>query len=778
MQFIFFFVFILSYQVQAISEEISEQIVPIKIFVNTADKGEYFIVLDKRDVLISAQDFAELGVKLSGKIKVLEGQKYLSLGNLSPRLTYKLDENTLSLNLEVDPRYLQKNQLDLTENRLRENTALGIDSAFLNYAFIHRGTSNRGLETFELPLDGVISAHDWLFQSKFSYQYLLVKENVYDAYWSRGLSNLTRDFPNRFDRLIVGDLSAHSNELGGSGIFLGISYRKKYSMATYFSKYPGLAVNGLLQTPSKVNMYVNDVLIRSEQLSAGEFEIENLPNLYGGGAVKLETIDAFGRVSVRDVPYYISTKLLHVGLDDFSYSLGLQRDSLNAIRPTYSATPTFLAYHRWGIKKYLTAGYRFEFSEQMSNAGVNIDFLAGAYGEVSSGFSVSQFNSSAANAGYFRYGFTSQYFHTRYSIKSTQQNYATVSTLDPIVRIKQIQTIGAGVHGLKVGALSLNFTQIQYYKQMSSESWSLVYSLRVGRRTSLLFRGVTTTDIAGTNETVFASLNTTFGARTSASIAHSAQEDIETNSAYLQGSAPVGTGIGYRVRVSEEKNAVNETSYQSDVSLQGKMKYLTVTGDYFQGDVADSYQSNIAGSLAFIDNDYFLSRPIFDSFGLVKVGELDDIRIYYGNEVVDTTRNGELIIPNLTSYAENRLSIEAIDIPIDRSLKHTQKIVSPKLRTGSVVSFEVDRFQGYTGNLFLGENGQQKSADFADLKLQNRVKVVETVVGRKGEFYFENLSPGTYQGEVSLHGKRCQFSIDIPTSDEMMVELGKHVCTY
>ena len=773
-----------------LASEPKGEIIPLKILVNTSDKGEFFVFLDetKKDVLITENDFLLLGINLVAKTIRIDGDRYLSLLSLQPKLTYTLDEDSLSLNLQVMPEYLNKTMLNLAKKYQAPKNALGIDSAFLNYSFIHRGNSTQGFQSLELPLEGVVAAHDWLFQTNFTYHYDILNENYAQVYWARGLTNITRDYPSRLDRLIIGDFTAQSNELGGSGIFLGLSFRKKYSMANYFTRYPGLSIDGLLQTPSKVNMYVNDVLMRSEQLPAGAFQISNLPNLYGAGTVKLEIIDAFGRKTYRDVPYYISTKLLRVGLQDYSYNLGFQRDSLNVTQPTYAVNPSFLGFHRWGLKRYLTAGYRFEISDKVSNAGVNANLLLGTLGELEAGFSMSRFQAKDAYAGFFRYGFTSQYFHGRYAYKTTQENYYTISALNTLsdaqqntaiintYKIKQIQSIGVGVHGLKVGSLAINFTETEYYQQQNTQSWSVVYSLRIAKRSSFLFRGVRTVNDEGFYDAIFASINTTLGKRSSANVSHSKQQTSQTNSLYFQRSTPIGVGVGYRLRLNQQTDELNDQDYLADGSIQGKMKFLNVTLDYYQGQSSDSFQSNIAGSLAFIDNDYFLTRPIFDSFALVKVDQLDDVRVYFGNEVIDKTNSGKLIIPDLTSYAANRVSIEALDIPIDHSLKETQKTVSPKYRTGSVVPFTVDRFQGFSGNVFLSDNGKQSSADFADLILKKDGQVFETVVGRKGEFYFENLKPGVYEADLKLTGRLCQFTIDVPASNEMMVELGKYVC--
>ena len=752
-------------------------LIPLKILVNTSDKGEFFVILEQEgEILVAKNDVQLLGIQLTGLQQEIAGQTYVSLRSMQPELTYKLNDHTLELHLTVSPLFLSKTMLNLIDNKPNNNFHLGIDSAFLNYSFIHRFNDEDGLRSFDAPLEGVISAHDWLFKSQFNYHYELISESEGKVYWQRGLTNITRDFPKKLDRFILGDFQAHSGELGGSGVFLGLSFQKKYSMASYFTKYPGLTINGVLDTPSQVDMYVNDILVRTEHLPSGRYEISNMPNLYGAGSVKLEVTDAFGRKKIEYVPYYVSTKLLRVGLADYSYNLGFERDAASHEQIFYASTPTFLGYHRWGLTRYLTAGYRFEFSQILSNAGLSATGLVGSLGEVEAGVSVSQFDAEQGTAGYFRYGFTSQYLHGRYSFKSVDQTFATLSTFESEVGLKESQSVGIGVHGLMVGSLAFNYTQTNFYSKQQTKSSSIIYSVRIAKRTSFLFRGVRTENEGGESDAVFASINTSFGRRTSANVSHSKQQALVTNSTTLQNSASVGTGVGYRLRVSEQNEESNKSDYLKDGSVQIKMKYLSVIGSVFQGELTDTYQSQIAGSMAFIDNDYFLARPIYDSFGLVKVDDLDNIRVYYGNELVDKTDGGKLIIPNLTSYADNRISIEPLDVPIERSLKETHQVVTPKFRTGSVASFEVDRFQGFSGTILIRQDGISKPAEYADLMFNYKGLVSETVIGRNGEFYFENLAVGNHQATITLKGEKCRFVITVPPSQETMVELGQHVC--
>ena len=771
------------YLIAHVQHVFAEELVPLKIIVNTQDKGEYFVLLKStNDVLVNESDFKSLGIITRAFSKNIDGTSYVSLNDMRDQLEYFIDEKSLSLILTVDPVSLQKTVLDLTQKTVIRSNPFGIDSAFLNYSFINLGTNRDVLKSFETPIEGVISAHDMLLQLNFTHRRKYEGGILTKAEWSRGLTNITKDYPKKLNRLIMGDVLALSGESGGSGVFLGASYRKKYSMATYFTKYPSVSVDGLLRTPSKVNIFANGVLVRSEMLPPGEFSISNLPNLYGSGHLELEVTDAFGRTTRQEIPYYVSTRLLRVGLHDFMYTIGFKRDSLTAPRPKYDDNPAVLGFHRYGFTRYFTGGFRFEISDQLKNVGLSTNILLGSFGEAEAGFSASDNQTNTGTESFFRYGFTSRYVHGRYSYKQRTRYYNVISNIGHIyesIKTEAKQSVGVGFHGLPFGALSLGYDITGSYSQPKDKAYSVIYSLRIAKQASLLVRATRTEDINGeTSDAFVISINAALGDRISGNANYSEDEDNIKESAYLQKALPVGEGFGGRIRIerTEPKQGDNRETNLGDGSVKIKTRYLSINGDYFMGEIEDTYQSQIAGSLAFVDNDFYLTRPIQDSFGLAKVDGLDDVRVYFSNEIVGKTKNGRLIIPNLVSYADNHISIEGQDVPVDRALKNTSRRLSPKFRTGSVALFDVERFQGFFGYIYLEDHGKRKTADFASLILQRQGQSFDTVVGKGGEFYLENLGSGNYSAQIKLDGEVCQFRLEIPESEIMMVELGDHVC--
>ena len=141
-----------------------------------------------------------------------------------------------------------------------------------------------------------------------------------------------------------------------------------------------------------------------------------------------------------------------------------------------------------------------------------------------------------------------------------------------------------------------------------------------------------------------------------------------------------------------------------------------------------------------------------------------------------TDTDGEVLVPDLASYQDNRLSIADGDIPIDYTPERIRLSVMPRFRSGVLADFGATRFQAFIGVTGFDVDGTIVPADLAFLTYETDGESVETVVGRGGEFYLENISPGTHPARLHNDELDCPFELFIPQSDEVLVDLGEVYC--
>jgi outer membrane usher protein FimD/PapC len=192
----------------------------------------------------------------------------------------------------------------------------------------------------------------------------------------------------------------------------------------------------------------------------------------------------------------------------------------------------------------------------------------------------------------------------------------------------------------------------------------------------------------------------------------------------------------------------------------------------------DDSRISVAGGVGYVADTLAFGRPITSSFGIVKVGELPGVGISVnGQRIGETNAQGTVFVPTLSPYLDNDISIAAETVPIDFLLPALSRKISPSLRSGALIEFPATRLQAFTGKLEVQQAAGTKPVEFVEMRLPKvKAQPGGFQTGHGGEFYLENLQPGTYDGSVTVDGKPCLFKLAVPHSTETFVELGDVVC--
>ncbi len=140
------------------------------------------------------------------------------------------------------------------------------------------------------------------------------------------------------------------------------------------------------------------------------------------------------------------------------------------------------------------------------------------------------------------------------------------------------------------------------------------------------------------------------------------------------------------------------------------------------------------------------------------------------------TPSGKVFIPNLSAYYDNQITINDKDIPMDYTISEVMKFVSPPLRSGSFIPFDVVKFQAITGMLKIKMKEEIKPAEFSEVSMLVDGQEIIFPTGKGGEFYFENIKPGRYKTMLNYVGKECIFDMIIPERTDMIVDLKEVIC--
>lgn len=746
--------------------EIREEI--FEVFLNEERKGEFFILIRDNDILFTPQDFGSLGFKETPEGISINGEKHISLKSLYPNVRFELDESKLTLHIIARPELLITKTIDLTYARPYNILYPKEFSAFFNYALNYSASEGFDFQALDMPFEIGIRHGDYLLYSNLSYRKTKWNERLV-----RLMSNIIWDDRNTMIKGTIGDFVTSSGTLiGGVENLGGIRIAKEFSIDPYFIRYPYVKLSGYLERSSELELYLNGTPIRKERFSPGGFELVNLPLTTGLQDLELVIKDAYGREERLKLPFYFTSKLLKPGLHDWCYSFGFKREDFGKESFQYSNL-AFLGYHRFGLNNNITIGLRGEADKEIVNLGPIGTFLLGKIGAIETAAALSFSDGRIGYAASIEYNYSYKKFSTGILFKFLSREYTNLSlkAIKDKPRVEGLFSLGYHLKG--IGSLSIGFTMMDRYYGADTKRVFGFFNRRLFKNVNLHIRASTTKQESKTTNEVFIGMNLYLGKGASGGVSYSRVEDNLLGTAYIQKNPPSGEGFGYQLLAGiTEDNRSRETTGTAYFQYRGQSNIYSV--DYRKWAGKDNYNLTLSGGISLIDRSIHLSRPITDSFALIKVAELKDITIYLNNQKSGkTNKKGELLVPELISYHDNKLSIEDKDIPMDYKIGEIERYVSPPLRGGATVEFNVRKIQDLTGRIFLIKNGKKLTPELGSLNLKIDGRIIETVIGKGGEFYIEDVRAGRFASTLIYEGIEYIFELIIPESDEMVIDIGE-----
>ncbi|MDD5761005.1 MAG: fimbria/pilus outer membrane usher protein, partial [bacterium] len=481
-------------------------------------------------------------------------------------------------------------------------------------------------------------------------------------------------------------------------------------------------------------------------------------------------------------PFYFTETLLEKGLHEYSYNVGFLRRKFGEESDRYGPI-AFSAFHNYGLSDGVTLGGRGEGAANGANLGPQAVFRTGDEGTVSLSLAGSvRRDGRLGAAGEATHSFQGRAVSTRIFLKGVSSAYAVAAEEErnPAEGVRFEAVAGAGYGTPRMGTFSVDFDYLKRHTGTDRRTVSVAYSRNVGWNVSVLgsFRNVREGETV--NELMLG-VNYYPGRDLSLSASYREAGGVRTETVQARKNLPAGEGWGYGASVERiDSPVLSSTAVNPSVQYNARFGSYAAEyrGERIDGDGGSGVvRLSAYGGVAYVGETIGFSRPITDSFGLVSVGGLEGIRVYHNNQEMGRTDGwGKLFLPDLGSYYENQISIADKDVPIEYSLREVLKVVSPPLRSGSLIPFEAKRFRAVTGTVGMRRDGEWIPAEYAEVHLPAEGKEIVFPTGRGGEFYVEDLGPGTHPAFVERGGGRCLFGMTVPATDDTIVDLGRLTC--
>jgi outer membrane usher protein len=741
----------------------------LELFVNDLSRDTVLVYLrgaeQPDDALIAVEDLQKAGLHgLKGTREMHDGREFVSLRSLGPDVTFKLDSEALAVRVRATTELLEATSLDLKPVQRPPNMVLRRDtSGFFNYSMTGEA---RGAFSGSGELGASFGGN--LAFTGFSM--------MPDHQVVRGLSFLAIDDPDRMRRLQLGDAIAISTALGGSAQLAGVSLTREFSLDPYFVRQPLPRLSGAILTPSTLDVYVNGVLVRQQQIAPGAFEVRNLPVTGGAGQVSYVVRDAFGRTQDFSSPYYGAAGVLADGISEYGYHLGFRRLDFG-LESLHYGPPELLARHRIGFGNWLTAGYRFESAVQreggtslLVSGGPTASFAL-PYGELDVDAALSADGSATGAAGGLSYSLLTRRMTVGMSVRAMTDAYANLAQPAAADR-PRVQLLGA------IGAPVLERLTLTLEGQVNSMRDAGVSSAITLRgdvhfsRDLMLSISASRLRLPGDTGqwSGLATLIYSFGPGTTADMGGTASRQASNATAGVQRSLPLGEGWAYQLRSTVDRD--QQASGFGQVQYQGA--YASVLGNYTRSGGADAGFATVAGALVLVDGTVMPSRPVQEGFALLQVPGLEGVRGYLNNQEIGRTNgSGNLLIPSLQAYYGNRLRIADADVPMDYQIGSIEQVVGTSLRGGALVKFDVQRVTSVKGLVRVDTGAATAVPSFGELTIDARHK---SPLGADGQFWFADLPVGKHRARVEFREGTCTMDLVVPESVASVIDLGTVSC--
>lgn len=766
----------------------------VRVSVNTEDKGDIFIArTPDRDFLVRVEDLKAIGFRRPiGRVVLLDGEPHISLRSMDG-VSFEFQERGLALKITAKPELLPSQSFEAQGQRRGRGTIPTGGSAFFNYALTSSGGDAGTQHTLTLAAETGLRMGDFLFLSDGT----TLQAGPGQRKFVRLMSSVTHDNREDLRRTVIGDFFTPSRDFSAGVNMAGISVSKLYGLDPYFIRFPMQSVSGNVAVPSDLEVYLDGQRIRTERLKPGEFELRDILAYGGARNVQLVLRDAFGRVQQLNYSFYFSDQPLRAGLHEYSYNLGAMRRHYGSTSNDYGPA-AFTLFHRYGFSEALTLGLRAEGMRGFLNAGPLATIVmgdAGVFNLAVAASSTAGLRGSAVIAGY---SYQARNWSFGLSMRHDSRDYAGLGD-PPIASNRRYEgSVNASYNWPGLGSLSLSHAHLLVRADMTlagvGANPALIISPMENRRVTTLSASVPLVsgraalsanlsrivekDI-GRNE---AFLGVTYYFDKNYSAAANYRNDGRSNSQSIQliKNQPIGEGLGF-VLSGDRSSSPTEQSLQSRSSVQYNAPLATLRADYGRqrdaGVTVNDYRASVAGSVAFAQGELAVGRPVTESFAIVKVPGLEGVPVSVnGQPIGNTGANGRILVPTLSPYFDNNVTISTENIPLEYTVSAASKKVSPSLRAGTVVEFSVRKLQAFSGKLNMRQGNAVQPVEFQEIRFSVDGQMHSMHTGRGGEFYVENLKPGRYAASATVDGRPCEFEIAVPQTEETFVELGELTC--
>lgn len=735
--------------------------------INNIPRNHVDLVLQRNnEIYLSEETFNKFNIKKPALTKIAYfDKKYYKL----PQAQYSIKQATSTIEIIIPPE--QFNKTIIEPDNIWHRVETPGNGAYLNYDLLYKYTK----EPVVKQLDGLLNTTLFYGNNVLTSDFKVTLDNeTNNKKITRLETKYIKDLPNSMLTLTAGDIRSFADLWGNPTLMGGFQLATNFTLQPGFIYYPLPDITGNASIPSAIDLYVNDTNRQRKNIQEGPFEILDIPIINGSGEIEVIEQDILGREKKYSVPYYLSSFSLKPDISQYSLSFGMLRNNFAESNDKYRDFAA-VGNYRKGINNNFTYGLRGEFKEKQAGFGLRGTFSKEKYGElsfVSVGSIQNQVQSGVG--GLFKLIYINQFKNKiNFNITADVISRKYISLGDnpgDLPYRASLQTF-VGIPFNYNNSLTLNYITRDNRNRKSQSLISANYFHNIKN-----FANITITSQYDFNnperKVVFINLIKSFPKQSiTTSLSSNIETDQKTRYIYdFNKSINDYTGYGYHFRASKKQNL----DILADIKYNSQYNSLQLEYNHLSNE--HNFRLSGRGGIAYFDKNIYITRSISDSFAVIDVNKLKNVSVFHNNRYITKTNNsGKAIIPQLSSYNINKISLNPQDLPITSSFNNTSIELIPYRNTGKKIKFDIHQHRSVKLKLL---NNNLKKLETGTHITDSEDNLL-TIVGFDSLVYLD-ISNEFQNKELYAHwiDGDCKFSLpnNVFNTSETTIELDKVVC--
>jgi len=662
----------------------------------------------------------------------------------------------------------------------------GIPALLMNYSFSGANTEARNSDgsdsdTYYLNLRSGANLGAWRLRNYSTWN----RDSKGNEHWDSINTYLQRDIQVLRAQLTLGD-SNSPTDIFDTVPFRGVQLASDDDMLPDSMKGYSPVVRGIAQSNAQVTIRQNGYVIYQSYVPAGAFAISDLYPTAGSGDLNVTIKEADGTERTMVVPFASVPVLQREGHLKYSITSGQYRSYNDDVEKTMFTQGTAIYGLPHGVTIYGGAQAASKYQSLAMGFGKNLGIIGALSADITQAWTKQEHMAKDSGQSYrLRYGKSFVETGTNFSLASyrysTSGFYTLQEALDSYAggnnyssdhkKSRAELTLSQNLWK-EGGALSLNLVKEEYWNNnRSTESagvgynntwkgiaYGINYTYNCNGLDSRNKRTYYTDQIVAVNVSV--SLDQWLPGSYATYNLNSSENGNTSQNIGLSGTALPDNNLNYSISQGYTSQGEGANGYAS-ADYKGGYGEVNVGYGYDRSQRRMDY--GLQGGILLHENGVTLSQPLSETVALVKAPGADDVSIT-SNTGVKTDWRGYAVVPYVTAYRRNQISLDTATLPDDVDMTLTSASVIPT--RGAVVRADFNPNVGQRALMTLIRANGEAVPFGATVSREDDKKNGGSIVGDGGQVYLSGMSDsGTLKVKWgSRADQTCRVSYSLSTT--------------